>query len=138
MLKLCAVIFTLIAPGSGDILTGNYTHGLTVGLLFVLGRSGILQLMLRALRVRTQRGALQCFYACNWFYIVLIFYALVHAFLQTKNNATAYFLYAVVAAICISFAYKKTFCNSIFTALCGRSGLYEFYLKNKKSPTEKK
>ena len=37
MLKLFAVLFTLIAPGAGDILIGNYTHGLTVGLLFVLG-----------------------------------------------------------------------------------------------------
>ena len=138
MLKLCAVVFTLIAPGAGDILAGNDAHGLTVGLLFVLGRSGILPLMLRALRVRTQRRALQCFYACNWLYIVLIFYALVHSFLQTKNNASAHFFHAFVAAICISFAYKKTFCNTIFTALCGRSGLYEFYLKNRKSPTEKK
>ena len=137
-MKLIAVLFSLIAPGAGHIFAGDYTQGVVLGLLFVLGRSGLLPLCLRALKVHTFKGVLQAFYACNCFYITLIFYAIVSSFLQTKSNVPVHFLYAIIFAICISVAYKKAFSKFIFASLCGREGVYEFYLKNKKLPSEKK
>ena len=137
-MKLIAVFFSLIAPGAGHIFAGDYTQGVVLGLLFVLGRSGLLPLALRVLKVKTLKGVLQAFYSCNCFYITLIFYALISSFLQTKSNAPVHFLYAFIFAICISVAYKKAFSKFIFTALCGREDLYELYLKNKKLPSEKK
>lgn len=137
-MKLLAVLFSLVAPGAGNIFAGDYAQGAVLGLLFVLGRSGLLPLALRAFKVQTFKGVLQAFYTCNCFYITLIFYAIVSSFLQTKSNAPVHFLYAIIFAICISVAYKKAFSKFIFTAICGREGVYEFYLKNKKLPSEKK
>ena len=138
MMKLLAVVFSLIAPGAGHILGGDYTQGIVLGALFAVGRSGILPLALRLLRMQTEREFLRAFYACNWFYIVLIFYALVSVFVQTKSNAPVHILHAIIFAICVSVAYKNTFCKFIFESLCGRSGVWELYLKIKKLPSEKK
>lgn len=137
-MKFLALLFSLMAPGAGHILGGDYTQGVVLGVLFVLGRSGLLPLALRMLNVQSKRGLLRAFYACNWFYILLILYAAVSAFLQTKSNTSAHFLYAIFSVICISVAYKKTFSAFIFSAICGRKNAYAFYLQNRKSPTEKK
>jgi len=138
MIKLVAVFFTLIAPGAGHVLSGHYTQGAVIGLLFAVGRSGLLPLVLRALNVQTERGLLQTFYAFNWFYIVLIWYAIIDSFLQTKSNAPLHFLQAIFCAACILVAYKNTFCKFIFEALSARRGAYELYLKIKKLPSEGK
>lgn len=138
MMKVFALLFTLMAPGAGHIFAGDYTQGIVLGVLFSVGRSGLLPLMLRALQLQTTRSVLLSFYACNWFYILLILYAAFSAFLQTKSNVPVHFLYAIFSVICISVAYKKTFAKFIFTAICGREGVYEFYLKNKKLSTGKK
>ena len=137
-MKLVAILFSLIAPGAGHIFAGDYVQGAVLGALFVLGRSGLLPLALRVLKVQSVKGMLQAFYTCNCFYITLIFYALVSSFLQTKSNAPVHFFYALIFAICVSAAYKKAFSKFIFSAICGRTGAYEFYLKNRKSPSEKK
>jgi len=138
MIRLIALLFSLMAPGAGHIFIGHYVQGVLLGLLFVLGRSGLLPLALRVFKVRTEKNLLYAFYLSNWFYIVLILYAAISAFLQTKPNNQIHFLYALVSVICISIAYKKTFSRFIFTALCGRRDVYEFYLKNKRISTEKK
>lgn len=138
MMKVLALLFSLMAPGAGHIFTGDYTQGIVLGGLFSVGRSGLLPLSLRLFKVQSERGMLQAFYACNWFYILLILYAAVSAFLQTESNTSAHFLYAIFSVICISVAYKKTFSAFIFSAICGRKNAYAFYLKNRKSPTEKK
>ena len=67
-----ALMISLVAPGAGQVLTGHYGEGIVLGLLFALGKSVLLPLVLRVFKVESLKRTLQIFYACNWCYILLI------------------------------------------------------------------
>ena len=75
MILLLALLFSLVAPGAGHILTGNYLQGIIIGIVFALGKSTFLPLALRVFKVTTLKQTLQFFYVCNVVYMLLIFYA---------------------------------------------------------------
>ena len=137
MIPLSALLFSLIAPGAGHILTGHYTQGIMLGILFALGKSACLPLALRVGKVTTLKRTLQFFYVCNISYILLIAYAVLSAIWFGFAAQKMYFLHAIIFAFAIILVYKRTQNKFIFTALCGREGIYELMQKINKSTTEK-
>ncbi|MBR4592445.1 MAG: hypothetical protein IKO35_04470 [Elusimicrobiaceae bacterium] len=133
-----ALIFSLIAPGAGHILTGHFAQGILLGGLFALGKSALLPLALRLFKVKELKRVLHFFYVCNCGYILLIFYAVISAVWYGFYATQMYVLQAIVCAICVGLIYKRTQNKFIFTALCGRSGIYELMQKMHKSQTVKK
>ena len=138
MTAIAALLFTLIAPGSGHALTGNYAQAIVIGLLFALGKNALLPIGLRIFRVTTLKRTLLAFYICNCCYITLIFYALISAFLGALNAHKMFVWQAVLFALMIILIQKNTKSKIIFSALCGRTGVWEIMEKMRKSPTEKK
>ena len=138
MIALLAVLFSLIAPGAGHALTGDWTQSVVLGGVFALGKTTLLPLSLRMFRVRTVRRTLQFVYVCNWCYIALIFYAVVSAFGCGLKAQEIYFLHACLFAVAIILVQKNTRNKFIFASLCGREGVYELLQKMHNSPTEKK
>ena len=51
MTPALALLFSLVAPGAGQILNGDFAQGVLLGALFAFGKSVLLPLMLRILRV---------------------------------------------------------------------------------------
>jgi len=133
-----ALLVSLTAPGAGQILLGKFAQGIIIGLLFSLGKSALLPLALRVLRVTQLKRTLQILYVCNWCYIFLIFGAAALAFFQAKNAQQTYWLATICFVICARVTYKQTFNSFIFTALCGRTGMWQVLQKYSKRPTEKK
>ncbi|HAM42554.1 MAG TPA: hypothetical protein DCP52_01780, partial [Elusimicrobia bacterium] len=91
MTSFFALVFSLVAPGAGQIFTGHYAEGAILGVAFALGKSVGLPLLLRVLKVESLKRTLQFFYACNWCYILLIVYAVCsavwHGFYAQQTHA---------------------------------------------------
>lgn len=138
MTAFVAFLFSLVAPGAGHILVGAYAEGFLLGGLFALGKSALLPLMLRAFQITDLKRTLQFFYVCNCCYIALILYAAASSVWRGFYAQQTHFLYALAFAICVTAVYKNTLNAFIFTALCGRSGVYTLLREKQKSPTEKK
>ncbi len=138
MTAVAALLASLIAPGVGHALTGNYVQAAVLGGLFALGKNALLPLSLRVFRVESLRNTLKFFYACNWCYIALIFYAAISAFWQGLHANAWHVWSALLYAVAIISVYKKTKSKIIFTFLCGRSGVYEWLQKMHQSATERK
>ena len=138
MTAFLAMLFSLVAPGAGHILIGCYGEGFFLGVLFALGKSTLLPLGLRIFNVSDLKRTLQILYACNWGYIVLILYEAVSSFWRGFYAEQIHFLYAVLFAIIVTLVYKNTLNNFIFTALCGRTEIYELLRAKQKSQTVKK
>lgn len=134
---LC-LFFSLIFPGAGQIYAGDYAAGVIIGLLFALGKSALLPLSFRVFKVNDLPRALAFFYVCNCGYIALICGAAAGALWRGFQVSEPHFLYAFLFAFAGIAAYKNTFNKFIFTALCGREGVWEAFIKTRKSPTEKK
>ena len=137
MTAVVAVLFTLIAPGAGHALTGNYVQACMVGGLFALGKNALLPLSLRLFGVQSKKCALQFFYVWNWLYIALIFYAIISACWCGIYAQKINVWYAIIFAFAIILLQKNTQNKFIFTALCGREGVWEFMQQMHKFPTEK-
>ena len=133
-----AVLFSLMAPGAGQVFAGKFVQGIIFGALYALGKSALLPLSLRVFKVTQLKRTLQFFYICNWGYIFLILYATVAAFFETRNVTETYFFATLFFIICVRLVQKQTFNKFIFTALCGRSGVWEIWQRLRKSSTEKK
>lgn len=138
MSAFLALLFSLVAPGAGHIFIGSYVEGFVLGGLFVVGKSALLPLALRAFKITDLKRTLQFFYVCNWVYMVLILYAAASSLWRGFYAEDTHFLFALVFAVCVTLVYKNTLNAFVFTALCGRSGVYSLMRGNKKSPTEKK
>lgn len=138
MIFFLAILFSLIAPGAGHILTGDYPQGIVLGSLFALGKSALLPLALRMCRVTTLQRTFRFFYVCNVCYMWLIFYAIFSAAWKGWYAQQMHFWQAVIFAFCATLIYKRTQNKFIFTALCGREEIYELMIRHMKSPTENK
>lgn len=132
-----ALLFSLVVPGAGQIFTGHYGEGIVLGLLFALGKSVLLPLVLRVFKVESLKRTLQIFYACNWCYILLISYAVCSAVWHGFYAQQTHVWYAFLFALAVSLGYRNTLNAFVFTALCGRTGVYSILRQKKQSPTEK-
>jgi len=137
MSAFLAGVLSLIAPGAGQIFVGEFTEGIIIGLLFVFVKPVILPLIIRFARVTKLRGVLKLLYACNFFYMALILYALVRAVWSAISSADFYFWYALVACVCVVFTYKNIFNEFIFSSLCARTEIYNWARGKNISPTDK-
>ena len=137
MILLLSVFFSLMAPGAGHILIGDYWQGLILGGLFALGKSALLPLAIRIGKIDTVKSVLQFFYVCNMGYILLILYALASAAWSGFYAQEMHVLQALVFIFAVILVYKRTQNKFIFTALCGRSGIYELMMKMRKSQKRK-
>ena len=135
MSVILAGVLSLIAAGAGQILVGNFTEGIIIGLLFVFTKPVIIPLIIRFARMDKLRSVLKLLYACNLFYMALIIYALVRSIVSAFEATDFYFWYALIAAICIVFTYKNIFNEFIFSALCARSEIYNWARGKTNSPT---
>ena len=126
-----------MVPGAGQIFAGHYGEGIVLGLLFALGKSVLLPLVLRVFKVKSLKRTLQIFYACNWCYILLISYAVCSAVWHGFYAQQTHVWYAFLFALAVSLGYRNTLNAFVFTALCGRTGVYSILRQKKQSPTEK-
>ena len=133
-----ALVFSLMAPGAGQIFIGKFGQGILLGALFALGKSALLPLSLRVCKVTQLKSVLQFFYVCNWCYIILILTAALTAFFQTAITEKKYFLATLFFIICVRLIKKQTFNAFIFTALCGRSGMWKILQSVSSSQTVKR
>lgn len=138
MTAAVSLLFSLVCPGAGQVYAGDYASGICIGFLFALGKSALLPLAVRIFHADDLPRALKLFYACNWFYILLILGAACGALWRGFYARETHFLYAFLFACAGIAAYKNTFNKFIFTSLCGREGVWEVLMKTRKSPTEKK
>ncbi|MBO4675398.1 MAG: hypothetical protein J5601_04865 [Elusimicrobiaceae bacterium] len=138
MIFFLAILFSLIAPGAGHILAGDYQQGIMLGGLFALGKSALLPLALRVWGVKTWERVFRFFYACNVCYMLLIFYAVFSAAWNGWYAQQMHFWHAVIFAFCVTLVHKRTLNKFIFTALCGRSEIYERMMLIAKTTTEKR
>ena len=137
MIAFLSVFFSLIAPGAGHVLIGDYWQGLILGGLFALGKSAFLPLSIRIGKVNTLKRVLQFFYVCNMGYILLILYAIVSAAWNGFQAQEMHILQALIFIFSVVLVYKRTQNKFIFTALCGRSGIYDLMMKMQKSQKRK-
>ena len=137
-MAVLAILFSLMTPGAGQIFAGKFAQGILFGALYALGKSALLPLSLRVFKVTKLKRTLQFFYVCNLGYIFLILYATASAFFQAKNASENYFLVTFIFILCVRLVQKQTFNAFIFTALCGRSGVWEIWNRLSKSPTDEK
>ena len=138
MTAVLAVLFSLIAPGAGHALTGDWIQAVVLGGVFALGKNALLPFGLRVFRVDTLARVLKIFYVCNWCYVVLIFYAIASAFWCGLHASQMQIGKAILFAGMVILVQKNTQNKFIFTALCGRDGVWELMQKMRKSTTEKK
>ena len=133
-----ALLVSFIAPGAGQILIGKFALGILIGLLFSLGKSALLPLSLRMLGVKQLQQMLRVVYVCNWGYILLIFTAALLSVFQAQGVQHAHVVATIFFIICVRVIKKQTFNAFIFTALCGRSGMWKILQHISKNTTEKK
>jgi len=133
-----ALLFSLVAPGAGQIFIGKFMQGILFGFLFSLGKSALLPLCLRLFRVTKLKRMLQFVYLCNWGYIVLIFGASAAAFFQAQHAVEKHWVAAIFFIVCVRTIQKQTFNSFIFTALCGRSGMWKILQSISKNTSGKK
>ena len=137
MSAFLAGLLSLVAPGSGQILIGNFTEGIIIGLLFIFTKPVIIPLIIRFARITKLRSVLKLLYACNLFYMALIIYALVRSILSAWHVDDWYVWYALIFIFCTTITYKNIFNEFIFSALCARTEIYNWARGKANSPTEK-
>lgn len=138
MAPLLALLFSLIAPGAGQIYNGAYGKGIVLGVLFMLGKSALLPLCIRLFKITSEKGTLKIFYFFNWFNIALISLAAFDSFYFAFYTVSGKFLYALIFAVASVSVFRSTNNEIIFTLLSGRGGIYKMSRAKKNSPTEKK
>lgn len=136
-MSMVALLVSLMAPGAGQIFCGNFLQGIIWGTLFALGKSALLPLCLRIFKIKKLKTTLYAFYVWNWIYIFVILVAAFAAFAQAQAVTKNYFLQTVLFILCVRIVKKQTFNSFIFTALCGRSGVWNILLKTSHLPSEK-
>lgn len=136
MKPVIALLLGLCAPGAAQIFNGEFTKGIVFGVLFALGRSVFLPLCLRIFSIRSERAVLLTFLWANRLFVGVILYALVDGVYQAFFVSQTYGWSAVLSAVMIVAVSKNTFKNFLFTALCGRAGLFEILVPKRISPSE--
>lgn len=131
-----ALLLSMIAPGSGQIFNGDYWLGAALGVMFSLGKTALLPLMVRAFKVRSEEGILKLFYWFNWLYSLCVLFAIVQATACGFSVSIVHPWTAVLCAFMIVSVYRNTHKEILFSALCGRRGLYQILLPVRKSPSE--
>lgn len=128
-----AFLISLVAPGAGQIFNGQYGLGVLLGGMFALGKTALLPLLVRLLKIRTEVAALRLVYWFNWAYglcvLFAIFQAAVVGFEQTQRHPWT----ALISAFAIVCVYKNTMKEVLFEALCGRAGIYQLIRPVRKS-----
>lgn len=137
MIAWLALLFSFMAPGAGHLLTGHSTQAVVLGVLFCLGKNVFLPLSLRLFRVHRLETMLRFFYACNWCYIGLIFYAALSAFWLGLRNQELHWVAAFLFALAVVSVYKNTKNKFIFSALCGNNHAWDTLCQMHKTPTRK-
>lgn len=138
MTAMLSLFISLFAPGAGHVFVGKYGEGILLGALFALGKSALMPLTIRIFKVQDLRRLLYVFYWFNWGYIALVLYAGISACAYGSKAQKMHFLHAILFVFCVILIYKRTFNKFIFTALCGRTGVYECWCKLRKTPSGEK
>lgn len=137
MNPLFCALLSLIGPGAGQVFNGQLGKGIVVGVLFALGKSAMLPLIIRLFKITGEKPTLRLFYWFNIFYIGLITYALFDSFYFAFFIEKVNWMYALFAAAVITLVQRNTNNELIFTLLSGRGGIYKFLRGNKNLRREK-
>ncbi len=133
---IIALVLSMVAPGAGQVFNGDYWLGAALGGMFALGKTALLPLSVRVLRVQTEEGLLKLFYWFNWLYSLCVLFAIVQAGARGFGGAQSHPWTGVLSAFMIVAVFKNTHKEILFSALCGRRGLYEIIKPNRKSTSE--
>jgi hypothetical protein len=132
---LTALIFSLIAPGSGQVFNEQYFKAGFFAFIFVFGRYVILPLIIRVLKFKDDVSALKIIYVFNIVYPILIIISAVDAAYFAANiphNARGA-LYAIFSLFIISAAYRALSNKFIVYSMSGREDLVKYILTSKKA-----
>jgi len=125
-----ALILSLIAPGSGQILNGQFFKGFLFAFIFVFGRYVLLPLAIRVCKFADDAKSLRLIYIFNIIYPIIIILSAVdacyHAVHALHNAQMA--IYAVMAAVIIATMYKGMGARFIVYAMSGREDLLPYIL----------
>ena len=69
---IIALFLSMVAPGAGQIFNGDYWLGALLGGMFALGKTAVLPLLVRGLRLKREESILKLFYWFNWLYSVCV------------------------------------------------------------------
>lgn len=137
MNPLFALLLSLVGPGAGQVFNGQIGKGVAVGVLFALGKTALLPLIIRLFKITSEKGTLRLFYWFNIFYIALISYAAFDSFYYAFFTQNTRWLWAILTALIVAGVWRNTRNELVFTLLSGRAGIYRFTRSKKNSPTEK-
>jgi hypothetical protein len=133
--SLTALIFSLIAPGSGQVFNGQYFKAGFFAFIFIFGRCVILPLIIRIFKFKDDISALKLIYIFNIIYPILIIISAVDAAYFATNishNARGAF-YAICALFIISTTYRALSNKFIVYSMSGREDLVKYILTSKNS-----
>jgi hypothetical protein len=127
------LIFSLIAPGSGQIFNGQYLKGAVFAFLFIFGPTVLLPLVIRIFKFKDDVKVLKIIYYFNVFYPVFLIIAVIDAAYAGMHTLHT-FKGAVIALICafvFASAHKGLRNGFIIYSMSGRRDIAQYILVKK-------
>lgn len=123
-----ALILGLLTPGSAQIFNEQYLKGFLFIAFFLLGKSAILPLLIRAIKFKEEQKVLKFIYDFNIVYAAFIIVAVIDGFVgafKTEHTLKMTFISLLVAIFVINAA-KQLRNKFIVFALSGRDDIFDF------------
>ena len=123
-----ALILGLLTPGSAQIFNEQYLKGGLFVAFFLLGKSAILPLLIRAIQFKEKQKILKFIYDFNIVYAAFIIVAVIDGFVgafKTEHTLKMTFISLLVAIFVINAA-KQLRNKFIVYALSGRDDIFDY------------
>jgi len=123
-----ALILGFLVPGSAQIFNGEYLKGGLFIAFFLLGKSAILPLLIRAIKFKDQKKLLKFIYDFNIVYVAFIIIAIIDGFLGAfkAEHSLKIYLISLALVFCVLTAAKQLRNKFIIFALSGRDDIFDY------------
>lgn len=129
MAIIYASILALLVPGSAQIFNGEYLKGSLLVVFFLLGKSALLPLLIRAFKFKDKQKLLKFIYDFNIFYAAFIIIAVLDGIIgafKTQEHSLKITLICLVLVIAVLNAAKQLRNKFIVYALSGRDDIFKY------------
>ncbi|MBQ4493129.1 MAG: hypothetical protein II972_00785 [Elusimicrobiaceae bacterium] len=123
-----ALILGFLVPGSAQIFNGQYLKGGLFVAFFLLCKSTILPLLIRAIQFKDKQKILKFIYDFNIVYVAFIIVAIIDGFVGAfkTDHSLKITLISLVLVFCVITASKQLKNKFIVYALSGRDDIFDF------------
>lgn len=123
-----ALILGFLVPGSAQVFNGQYLKGGMFVAFFLLGKSAILPLLIRAIQFKEKQKLLKFIYDFNIAYVAFILVAVIDGVLGSfkVEHSLKMTLVSLVLVFCVITALKQLKNKFIVYALSGRDDIFDF------------